>query len=142
MGFSKSLLCVALAASLASTLSAPAQTGRMMVELNKLEDGDDGACRSFFLFRNASGLTLEEFEVSLAVISKDGIIDRLLTIEAAPLPADRTTLRLFDIPETACDRIGELILHDIPVCKPQNEEPVDCYSFIDLESRADALLTR
>lgn len=134
-------ITIAVATILAPS-GAVAQSGRLTVELNKLEPGEGGGCRSFFLFRNASGYTLEGFEVSLAVISANGVIDRLLTIDAAPIPEDRTTLRLFDIPEIECSDVSGLILHDIPVCKPQNAEPVDCYSFIDLSSRANAQLEK
>ena len=132
----------ALIALLLAASSAAAQSGRIGVELNKLEDGEDGACRAFFLFRNASDVTLDGFEMSLAILDGGGVIDRLLTIDAAPLPASRTTLRLFDIPETGCAGISEIILHDIPVCEAADAEPRDCYALIDLASRATAELVR
>ena len=132
----------ALVALLLAASSAAAQPGRIGVELNKLEDGEDGACRAFFLFRNVGDVTLEGFEMSLAILDGGGVIDRLLTIDAAPLPASRTTLRLFDIPETGCAGISEIILHDIPVCEAADAEPRDCYALIDLASRATAELVR
>lgn len=137
-----SLGVLVLSAAVAQHAPAAAQPGRMTVELNKLEDGDEGGCRSYFLFRNGTGLAFEGFEMSLAVLAGDGVIDRLLTIDAAPLPADRTSLRLFDIPGIACAEISEMILHDIPVCKPQNAEAANCYDYIELESRAPADIVR
>ncbi len=138
------LCCSAIlaVAALAIAHPAPAQSGKLLVELNKLEESEANGCRSFFLFRNGSGLTFEAFEMSLAVLATDGVIDRLLTIDAAPLPADRTALRLFDIPEIGCSKISEFILHDIPVCKPQNADETDCFLFIELNSRAGAALVR
>ena len=97
-------------------------------------------CRAFFLFRNDTDLALEAFEMSLAVLDAQGVIDRLLTIDAAPLPAHRTTLKLFEIPGLGCDQITEILMHDIPTCKPQNADPVDCYSFLALASKAGARL--
>jgi hypothetical protein len=128
-------------------LSGPtgAQTGtqgRLTVELNKLEDGETGACRAFFLFRNRAETQFEGFEMSLAILDTGGVIDRLLTIDAAPLPADRTTLKLFEIPETDCAAIGEVLLHDLPVCRAQNAEEVDCFGMLELVSRADAPLVK
>lgn len=114
---------------------AAAADGRLTIELNKFEQAAEGGCRAFFLFRNATGMTLTGFEMSLAILDRNGVIDRLLTIDAAPLPAGRTTLKLFEIPETRCDAIGEILLHDIASCQPQNADPVDCFPLLDLVSR-------
>lgn len=132
---------LALGALLGLTLgaAAPAQeSGQLVVDLNKFEAGETGGCRAFFLFRNQTEMTFEGFEMSLAIIDREGVIDRLLTIDAAPLPAARTTLKLFEVPEIGCEAISEVLLHDIPVCQPQNAEPVDCYGLLTLESRTDA----
>ena len=128
------------AALLAGTLAgggAAAQDSGLTVELNKLEAAEDGGgCRAFFLFRNRTGQTFEGFEMSLAVLDTDGVIDRLLTIDAAPLPAQRTTLKLFEVPEIACAAIGEVLLHEIGSCRPQNGEEMDCFDQLELVSRA------
>ena len=121
---------------------AAAADGALTVELNKLEPGESGGCRAYFLFRNATGLAFEELELSLAVIDRQGVIDRLLTIDAAPVPVARTTLKLFEIPETACGDIGEVLLHELPACRPQNAEPMDCFDRIELTSRAAAPLVK
>ena len=131
------LLALLLAAA---PLTAQAQDNRITVELNKLEASDDGACRAFFLFRNSTRATYEAFELSIAVLDTDGVIDRLLSIDAAPLPVQRTTLKLFEIPEIGCESLSELIVHDIPACKAENAEPADCYGLVDWVSRTDVRL--
>lgn len=120
----------------------PAGTGPLTVEINKFEPNDTGGCRAFFLFRNETGLTFEGFEMSLAIFDASGVIDRLLSIDAAPLPAARTTLKLFEIPDIACTDISQILLHDIPSCKPQNAEQMDCYSLLELNSRTAATLVK
>ena len=80
--------------------------------------------------------------MSLAVLDTSGIIDRLLTIDAAPLPANRTTLKLFEIPEMSCTKISEILLHEIASCKPQNDDEIDCYPLLELKSRTDAALVK
>jgi hypothetical protein len=117
----------------------PASLG---VELNKLEDNGSGGCRAFFLFRNGTGVAFDGFEMSLAIFDPDGVIDRLLSIDAAPLPVERTTLKLFEVPDLACDRIAEVLLHDMPVCRPQNAENIDCFPVLALTSRASAALVQ
>jgi len=119
-----------------------AQDGRLTVELNKLEPGETGGCRAFFLFRNLTDATLDGFEMSLAILDGAGVIDRLLTIDAAPLPVGRTTLKLFEIAEIGCDGISEILLHDIPTCTAAGGAEADCFGRLDLISRAPARLTQ
>ena len=120
--------------------AAAATAGTLGVELNKFEDNGTGGCRAFFLFRNQTGLSFEGFELSLAIFDQAGIIDRLLSIDAAPIPVARTTLKLFEIPDIACTDIAEILLHDMPVCRPQNAEEMDCFPILALTSRAAAAL--
>lgn len=135
-------LAAATGAFLALALAAPAlaDPGRLTIELNKFEEIEENGCRAFFLFRNGTELTLEGFEMSLAILDRGGVIDRLLTIDAAPLPAARTTLKLFEIPETRCAAISEILLHDLPSCRPQNEGEMDCFPLLDLVSRTNAAM--
>ncbi|MEX0284441.1 MAG: hypothetical protein AB3N23_07495 [Paracoccaceae bacterium] len=116
--------------------------GSLGVELNKFEDIEGGGCRSFFLFRNETGTSFEGFEMSLAILDGQGVIDRLLSIDAAPLPVARTTLKLFEIPDIACSNISEILLHDMTSCKPQNADEADCFSIVALGSKTSAPLVK
>ncbi len=107
-----------------------AQDGKLTVEMNKFEENDGGGCRAFFLFRNQTGKTFEAFEMSLAILDSNGVIDRLLSIDAAPLPAGRTTLKLFEIPEIACTSISEVLLHDIPGLQAAERGRTDCFPIL------------
>lgn len=139
----KTIKTIGLAAAfaIAGAGMAVAQDTGLTVELNKLENVENG-CQTFFLFRNDTAQNFTGFEMSLAILTPDGIIDRLLTIDAAPLPANRTTLKLFEIPDTQCETIGEILLHDIGSCQPQNGEEMDCFSILTLNSRASAQLVK
>ncbi|MBK0327142.1 hypothetical protein I5535_07530 [Rhodobacteraceae bacterium F11138] len=122
--------------------TARAETGGLTVELNKFEEIDGGGCRAFFLFRNQTDTSFEGFQMSLAILDGNGVIDRLLSIDAAPLPVARTTLKLFEIPDTSCANISEILLHELTSCKPQNEDEMDCFPILDLNSRANAALVK
>ncbi|WP_407696780.1 hypothetical protein [Sedimentitalea xiamensis] len=122
--------------------AAAAETGRLTVELNKVEEMDSGDCRAFFLFRNDTGMSFEGFEMSLAILDSNGVIDRLLSVDAAPLPVARTTLKLFEIPGMQCSRISEILLHELTSCKPQNADEMDCFAILTLTSRASAQLVK
>lgn len=136
---SRSLAIVALL--LVPQLSR-AETGPLLVELNKMEEIDGGGCRAFFLFRNQTGKSFAGFEMSLAILDGAGIIDRLLSVDASPLPVQRTTLKLFEIPETTCGNISEILLHDVTACQPQNEAKMDCFAILKLASRTPAKLVK
>jgi len=138
----RSLMAILLCGSVSLATQAAADAGKLTVELNKFESSDGGGCRAFFLFRNDSGKAFEGFEMSLAILDGGGVIDRLLNVDAAPLPVARTTLKLFEIPGIACDDISEVLLHAIEVCKPQNEEAADCFPLVNLVSRTTARLEK
>lgn len=138
----RGLAGLALAIGLLGASPVWAQAGRLGVELNKMEPADGGGCRVFFLFRNGTGQTFERFEMSLAVFDTRGVIDRLLTIDATPLPPARTTLKLFEVPGLACDGVSEVLLHDIPGCTIANQTGADCFALIDLGSKAPAALVQ
>ena len=119
-----------------------AETGQLMVELNKVEEIDGGGCRAFFLFRNQTEKSFAGFEMSLAILDGQGVIERLLSIDASPLPVQRTTLKLFEIPEISCTNIPEILLHDVTSCQPQNEDQMDCFPILDLGSKTSAQLVK
>lgn len=134
------LVCAALML-VAAPIKAQ-QAGTLTVELNKVEASESGGCSAFFLFRNTTENSFEGFEMSLAILDTNGVIDRLLSTDAAPLPVARTTLKLFEIPEIACSDISEILLHDITSCRPQNGEEMDCFPILDLRSKAAAALVK
>ncbi|MEX0351320.1 MAG: hypothetical protein AB3N15_18005 [Paracoccaceae bacterium] len=135
----QSALC---AAAVLCAGMAQADDGKLTVQLNKFEPTEGGGCRAFFLFQNQTDNSFEGFEMSLAILDGNGVIDRLLSIDAAPLPVSRTVLKLFEIPQVSCDNISEILLHDLPVCKPQNAEPIDCFPILALESKTSATLAQ
>jgi len=140
MGRSKFL--AAVLALLFTAGHAWADAGQLTVELNKFEENETGGCRAFFLFRNQTDMTFEGFEMSLAILDQIGVIDRLLSIDAAPLPMSRTTLKLFEIPDISCASIGEILLHELSSCRPQNADEMDCFPILQLNSKTSAALVK
>ena len=126
----------------AVALTAQAETGRLAVELNKVEEIDTGGCRAFFLFRNQTDKSFAGFEMSLAILDGQGVIDRLLSIDAAPLPVQLTTPKLSEIPEITCGNISEILLHDVTSCQPQNEDQMDCFPILDMGSNTTTQLVK
>lgn len=137
------LSCLAAMVLAAMAWGTPAAAdGKLSVEMNKFEEIDTGGCRAFFLFRNQTGKSFDGFEMSLAILDTNGVIDRLLSIDAAPLPVARTTLKLFEIPDLSCAAISEVLLHEVTSCQPQNEPQMDCFPILDLRSKTSAALVK
>lgn len=138
----RKILFAATALMLVGASPGLAETARLTVELNKTEEIEGGGCRAFFLFRNETASSFDGFEMSLAIMDTGGVIDRLLSIDAAPLPVARTTLKLFEIPDTSCANISEILLHEMTSCKQQNQNEMDCFPILDLNSKASAVLVK
>jgi hypothetical protein len=51
-------------------------------------------------------------------------------------------LKLFEIPESKCSTISEVLLHAIDACRPQNEDQMDCFPIIQLVSKTTAGLVK
>ncbi|MEG6509847.1 Tat pathway signal protein [Methyloligella sp. 2.7D] len=108
----------------------------LTVELNKLEP-QQNACRTYVLFQNKGESAFSSLKFDIVAFDKDGIVAKRLAVEAAPLSAAKTQLKVFDIAEISCDKLGKLLLNDITACKDQNGDIEDCVSKITLTSKSD-----
>lgn len=114
-----------------------AQTaGSVNIQLNKLEpDGD--ACRAYIVLENGAEHSFEALRLDLVMFGNDGVIARRLAVDAAPLAAGRTSVRVFGISDVACENIGRVLLNDVLTCADANGELQDCMERITPESLAD-----
>lgn len=126
-------------AGLAAIAPAPTQaqgTG-ISIELNKLEE-QPNACRVYMLFENPGQTEFAEFQLDLVLFDTNGVIARRLSLDAAPLRAEKTSVKLFDIDGLACPRIGRILLNDMLACADGAAQRTDCLKLIKPSSRVDA----
>lgn len=121
----------ALLAGLAAL--APAQTKaeeapHLAIELNKLEAIDEGAaCRVYLVFQNTTPQAFETLRLDLVVFGTDGVIAKRLSVDAAPLPASRKMVKLFDLAGLDCTQVGEVLLNGVATCpSAQDAAPAGC----------------
>jgi hypothetical protein len=88
------------------------QDGALAVELNKLEQ-IDSSCRVYMVFTNSTGTTLAALKLELVLFNGDGFIQRRLTLDAAPIPADKTSVKLFDLADHQCDSTGRVLVNQV-----------------------------
>lgn len=119
--------------------AAPAQ--KVGVELNKLEDQDKG-CRAYFVFDNPTATSFESFKLDLVMFGSEGVIQRRLAVEAAPLRAEKKTVKLFDIAGMPCASISSVLLNDVLTCRDRSGEQQDCIARVAVGSRVSATLVK
>jgi hypothetical protein len=124
---------IALAAALAATLTVPLQAlaaPGVSIELNRLEPREQ-SCRVSLVVANPGDKALDSLKLDLVFFDKEGVISRRLAVEAGPVRASKTTVKLFEASETPCEGVGRLLLNDVTACGGGE----DCLSMVQTSSR-------
>ena len=108
----------------------------VVVELNKVEQLDN-ACRAYLLFENGNSSRFNEFRLDLVLFDSEGVIARRIAVEAAPLRADRSVVKLFDLADLQCETIDRVLLNDIAPCADEEGARQDCVDEVELRARTD-----
>ena len=87
----------------------------LKIELNKLE-AVEGACRAYMIFENNSGNAYDSLKLDLVMFDSDGLINKRIAVEGAPLPVGKTSVKLFDIQDVSCEQLGRILLNDVLTC--------------------------
>ena len=122
------LAFLAAAAPLAS-LPAAAASG-VSIELNRLEP-KDGGCQVSIVVANPGDKALDSLKLDLVFFDKDGVISRRLAVEAGPVRASKTSVKLFNAAETQCDGVSRVLLNDVTACGGEQ----DCLAAVSTSSR-------
>lgn len=106
------------------------------IELNRLEQ-TNGACRVYLVFTNQLKTGLNTLQLELVLFDTDGYVQRRLTLDAAPIADDKTSVKLFDLTETKCERVGRILINDVlAIAGADGALPSDV-SQLDLSSKLD-----
>lgn len=117
------------------SIAADSVVGMVAVELNKLESNENG-CQPYLVFENGTQIDFVSLKLDLVMFDGDGIITRRVAVEGAPLMAGKMTVKVFDIPDLACDRIGRVLLNGLTRCADRAGERRDCHALLETGSRA------
>ncbi len=111
-----------------------AQVGGIDVELNKLEDVDS-ACRAYLVTQNLTDDHFDTLQLDVVMFDNDGVVAKRLAVEIGPMPAGKTSLKVFDINGLTCEQIGQLLLNDVIQCRDMDGTRDDCLSLLTVTSR-------
>jgi hypothetical protein len=118
---------------------AAQDTSPLRIELNRLE-AREGACRVWLVLNNGGSEAVDPFRLDLVIFGKDAVVSRRLAVDAGPLPAGRTVVRLFDLTGQGCDTVGSVLLNDILLCGSQEAEArAACVARVALASRVSGV---
>ncbi len=132
----------AIVLATALVLTAPAfAEDKVKLELNKLES-HDANCRVYFVLTNETAAAFSELMLDLVVFDHDGIIQRHLAFDGAPLPDVRTRVKLFELETIACPNVGHILFNGVLDCRDETGERDDCLDVIAPSSRAAVALTQ
>ena len=116
---------------------AAAEQG-MKIELNKLESVE-GACRAYMVFENTTVNAFESLKLDLVMFDPNGVINKRLAVEGGPLPAGKTSVKLFDIKDVSCADVDRVLLNDVLDCQGPAGDISGCLDDIDTTSRDAAV---
>ncbi len=127
----RSTPAAALAAGLAAAFALPAAAASgVSVELNRLE-ARDTTCRVSLVVANPGDKALDSLKLDLVFFDKDGVISRRLAVEAGPVRAAKTSVKLFEASDTPCDGVSRVLLNDVTACGGEQ----DCLALVTTTSR-------
>lgn len=116
---------------------AQAEDGRLLIELNQLENMDQG-CRGAVVFTNDTDMMIDDLAVEVAVFDQDDIVKNLWLLPARAMTPGKVRVRQFLFQEESCDDIGRILLNDVVNCETDaGLDAQECLRLIDASSRTD-----
>ncbi len=130
----------ALACMVAGALPALAAPA-VSIELNKLETQGSG-CRAYMVVQNDEATNYQTFKLDLVLFQQDGVIGRRFAMDLAPLKPQKRTVKLFDLDNMACDKIGSFLINDIVECKTDAGPVENCLAGVTVKSLTNVQLSK
>ena len=126
------ILGVALLSRAKTEAAEPPAT--ISAELNRLED-QGGNCLAFIVVRNPGSTDFSGFAFDLVIFDRGGTIMRGLAIDVAPVRPAKTSVKVFDIPETTCNAIGSILVNDVIHCRDASGDVAGCVDRLSTSSK-------
>jgi hypothetical protein len=113
----------------------------IQIELNRLEDQGIN-CRAYLVIVNPSSVSYSGFKLDLVVFDRSGTIIRRLALDLAPLRAQKTSVKVFDIADIGCKAIGSMLLNEVLDCRDSSGDVPDCVQRVSTSSKQPVSLSK
>ena len=139
IGTRRAIFLIALTLLLGAT--AVRAEPAVSVDLNKLE-ARENACRAYFVLENGTASRFTGFTLDLYIFDPEGVIQKRLVVDTAPLTPDKTRIRPVDIREMRCEQVAKIVVNDVIDCVDGSGERSDCVDQLGLTNRTAATFSK
>ena len=130
------LAVLSAAIALASTgPTRAAESPPIGIEINKLES-QPKSCRAYIVVDNPGPAAFQSLKLDLVLFRTDGVIDRRLALDLAPIRPSRKSVKIFDLDGLPCETIGSVLLNEVADCRDAAGPVADCADKLKVSSRA------
>ena len=143
MGFRSAIFRLSSAAILGilpvlTSAAMAAETGKIGVELNDLQQTDVG-CRAVFVLNNGFGKPLQKVTFSVVTFDAKQHATLFVSLDVGSLPVGKTRVLRFSLgKDVACANISRLVLDDVTNCEGNGVTPAECLGAVSLSTRTAA----
>lgn len=116
---------------------APANKGTINVELNRLEQNGE-ACRLTFVTHNGFSTDLKNSGFEMVIFDGKGLVKLMTVFDFGALPAGKTVVRRFDLPDTGCESVSRILVNGAARCSGEGIEAADCGAALKTKNLTDA----
>jgi hypothetical protein len=128
-------VCLAVMSVSEGTSQEARGAPHLRIELNRLEPVPAETCRAYLLIENSAAAAYRSLKLDLFAFDIDGVIAKRVALEAGPVLASKTSVKLFDFAGVACDRLGRVLLNDVIGCETAKDAEPGCLAAIATSSR-------
>ena len=133
--YAASLTLAALVAGNAPTNATDkAEPGAISLELNRIA-GVQSGCQLSFVARNNLEQSITRASFEFAFFGSDGLLQRLTALDFRDLPAGKTKIRQFLLPDMKCDTLGRIVVNDEAAC--EGAPKGSCYGGLATSNRTN-----
>ena len=124
----------ALSAAAPALAGEPSPGPSLSIEINKAEQLE-ATCRLVFMTRNGLGVDLSELSLETVLFDTEGGVERFTLFDFRDVPAGKTRVRQFDLPDTRCDGIGHVLINGAAACAGEGLSGAECIEHLEPASR-------
>lgn len=133
---SAALSLVLVVSLLASAMAQDAEKAApIKLQLNRLEPAGE-ACRATLILDNSRGGALKSYKLDLFAFDTDGVAQSRLSTEFGPIPARKTSVKIFTFTGITCPKVGRILLNDVFACEGGDATRETCLERTETESKA------
>lgn len=115
-----------------------AQSGNFELELNSATDVPEG-CRLTFVATNNTSVALTSTAYEVAAFNPEGVVSGLLVFEFGEMPAGKTRVVQFDVPDLACTALSRLLVNGQDSCEAADGPQAVCMQALSASSRVQSI---